>query len=156
MDTADSPGHIILLLFILTANGFLPGGSHTTITHFTQNNTTIKRNTAHKSTHTIHKKKTAKYGYSHYEVFLSPFIILQYFSQHIFYQSPPFSPSFASVSSKSRWDHQRRSANVNKYTHDRDTHPNKGTYGLPTRKCTSLCAQRDDIQTEKISDADVA
>jgi hypothetical protein len=44
--------------FILTANGFLPGGSGTTvrhntqITHITQNNTTIKRNTAHKTTHT--------------------------------------------------------------------------------------------------------
>jgi hypothetical protein len=46
-------------LFILTANGFSPGGSGTTIrhntqiTHITQNNTTIKRNTAHKTTHTI-------------------------------------------------------------------------------------------------------
>jgi hypothetical protein len=50
---------IILLLSILTANGFSPGGSDTTIrhniqtTHITQNNTTIKRNTAHKTTHTI-------------------------------------------------------------------------------------------------------
>lgn len=45
----------ILLLFILTANGFLPGGSGTTvrhdtqITHFAQNNTMIKRNRAHKT-----------------------------------------------------------------------------------------------------------
>jgi hypothetical protein len=51
---------ILLLLFILTANGFLPGGSRTTIRHNTQitqntqNNTTIKRNTGHKSTHTLH------------------------------------------------------------------------------------------------------
>jgi hypothetical protein len=57
---------IILLLFILTANGFLPGGSGYTIrhnkqiTHITQNNTTIKRNTAHKTTHTI--KDTASTG----------------------------------------------------------------------------------------------
>jgi hypothetical protein len=49
----------ILLLFILTANGYLPGGSGNTIrhnkqiTHSTQNNTTIKRNTAHKTTDTI-------------------------------------------------------------------------------------------------------
>jgi hypothetical protein len=48
-----------ILLFILTANGFLPGGSGNIIrhkkqiTHITQNNTTIKRNTAHKTTHTI-------------------------------------------------------------------------------------------------------
>jgi hypothetical protein len=39
--------------------GFLPGGSGYTIrhnkqiTHITQNNTTIKRNTAHTTTHTI-------------------------------------------------------------------------------------------------------
>jgi hypothetical protein len=50
---------LLLLLFILTANGFLPGGSGNTIrhnkqiTHITQNNATIKRNTAHKTTHTI-------------------------------------------------------------------------------------------------------
>jgi hypothetical protein len=43
----------LLLLFILTANGYLPGGSGTTIrhntqiTHIKQNNTTIKRNTAY-------------------------------------------------------------------------------------------------------------
>jgi hypothetical protein len=49
---------IILLLFILTANGFSLGGSGTTgrhntqITRTTQNSTTIKRNTAHKTTHT--------------------------------------------------------------------------------------------------------
>jgi hypothetical protein len=41
----------LLLLFILTANGFSPGGSGTTIRHniqttdITQNNTTIKQNT---------------------------------------------------------------------------------------------------------------
>jgi hypothetical protein len=46
---------LLLLLFILTANGFLPGGSGYTIrhnkliTHITQNNTTIKRNTTHKN-----------------------------------------------------------------------------------------------------------
>jgi hypothetical protein len=39
--------------------GFLPGGSGYTIrrnkqiTHITQNNTTIKRNTAHQTTHTM-------------------------------------------------------------------------------------------------------
>jgi hypothetical protein len=50
-------GLLLLLLFILTANGFLPGGNGNTIrhnkqiTHITQNNTTIKRNTAHKTTH---------------------------------------------------------------------------------------------------------
>jgi hypothetical protein len=50
---------VILLLFILTANGFLRSGSGNTIrhnkqiTHITQNSTTIKQNTAHKTTHTI-------------------------------------------------------------------------------------------------------
>jgi hypothetical protein len=45
--------------FSLTANGFLPDGSSTTvrhntqITHITQNNTTLKRNTTHKTTPTI-------------------------------------------------------------------------------------------------------
>jgi hypothetical protein len=49
----------LLLLLILTANGFLPGGKGTTIrhytqiTHITQNNTTIKRNTTHKITYTV-------------------------------------------------------------------------------------------------------
>jgi hypothetical protein len=49
--------YYFLLLFILTANGFLPSGSGTTvghntqITHITQNNTTLKQNTAHKTTH---------------------------------------------------------------------------------------------------------
>jgi hypothetical protein len=42
-----------------TANWILPGGSGNTIrqnkqiTHITQNNTTVKRNTAHRTTHTI-------------------------------------------------------------------------------------------------------
>jgi hypothetical protein len=51
---------IIIIIIIMTANGFLLGDSRTTIrqntqiTHITQNNTTIKRNTAHKTTHTIH------------------------------------------------------------------------------------------------------
>jgi hypothetical protein len=51
---------IILIVFILTANGFLPGGCRTAIrhntqiTHITQNNTTSKQNTAQKFTHTIH------------------------------------------------------------------------------------------------------
>jgi hypothetical protein len=47
---------LLLVSFILTANGFLPGGSGTTIrhnSHITQNNKKIKRNTAHKTTHTI-------------------------------------------------------------------------------------------------------
>jgi hypothetical protein len=48
---------IIILLFILTANGVSPGGSDTTIIHntqstnITQNNTTIKRNTAYTKLH---------------------------------------------------------------------------------------------------------
>jgi hypothetical protein len=48
-----------LLLFILTTNGDLPGASGNTIrhnkqiTHITQNNIRIKRNTAHKTAHTI-------------------------------------------------------------------------------------------------------
>jgi hypothetical protein len=60
-------------LFILTANGFLPGSSGNTmrhnkqITYITQNNTTIKRNTAHKTTHTIkdtlHKMYTNNHNY---------------------------------------------------------------------------------------------
>jgi hypothetical protein len=41
-------GKFLLLLIILTANGFSPGGSGTTIRHNTQNNTTIKRNAVHK------------------------------------------------------------------------------------------------------------
>jgi hypothetical protein len=50
---------LFIYLFILTANGVLPDGSGYTIrhnkqiTHITQNNTTIKRNTTHKTTHTI-------------------------------------------------------------------------------------------------------
>jgi hypothetical protein len=67
---------IILLLFILTANGFLPDGSDNTIRHnkqityITQNNTTIKRNTAHKTTHTIkdrlHRMTTNNQNYVKY------------------------------------------------------------------------------------------
>jgi hypothetical protein len=51
---------LLLFLFLLTANGFLTGGSATTIrhstqmTHITQNNTTVKRNTARRSAHSIH------------------------------------------------------------------------------------------------------
>jgi hypothetical protein len=54
-----SPTDCIIIIIILTVNGFLPGGSRNTIkhnkhiTHITQNNTTIKRNTSHKTTHTI-------------------------------------------------------------------------------------------------------
>jgi hypothetical protein len=65
----------IILLFILTANGFLPGGSGNTIrqnkeiTHITQNNATIKRNTAHKTTHTIkdtlHRMNTNNHNYNY-------------------------------------------------------------------------------------------
>jgi hypothetical protein len=54
--------YFIYYLFILTANGILPGGSDTTIRHNT-NNTTIKRNTAHKTTHTI--KDTTQNEYNH-------------------------------------------------------------------------------------------
>jgi hypothetical protein len=67
--------YLLLLLFILTANGFLPGGSGYTIrhnkqiTHITQNNTTIKRNTAHKTTHTIkdtvHRMNTNNHNYNY-------------------------------------------------------------------------------------------
>jgi hypothetical protein len=42
---------IIIIIIILTANGVLPGGSGYTIRHNTQNNTTIKRNTAQNYTH---------------------------------------------------------------------------------------------------------
>jgi hypothetical protein len=63
-----------LLLFILIANGFSPGGSGTTIRHNTQtrhntqNNTTIKRNIVHKNTHTIntlHRMKIHKHNYNY-------------------------------------------------------------------------------------------
>jgi hypothetical protein len=53
----DSFLFLFYLLFILTANGFLPGGSGNTIrqnkqiTNITQNNNT-EGNTAHKTTHT--------------------------------------------------------------------------------------------------------
>jgi hypothetical protein len=46
-------------IIIIIANGGLPGSSGTImghniqITHITQNKTTLKRNTAHKTTHTI-------------------------------------------------------------------------------------------------------
>jgi hypothetical protein len=61
MVTGTTENNILLLLIlcILTVNGFSPGGSGTTIrhntqiTHITQNNTTMKRNTTHKTTHTI-------------------------------------------------------------------------------------------------------
>jgi hypothetical protein len=43
----------VLLLFILTANGFVPGGSGNTIRHNTQNNTAHSNKTAHKITKTI-------------------------------------------------------------------------------------------------------
>jgi hypothetical protein len=66
---------IIIIIIHLTANGFLPGGSGTTIrhntqiTHITQNNTTIKRNTAHKTTHTIndtlHRMNTNNHNYNY-------------------------------------------------------------------------------------------
>jgi hypothetical protein len=66
---------LLLLLYILTANGFLPGGTGNTkrhnkqITHITQNSTTIKRNTAHKTTHTImdtlHRMNTNNHIYNY-------------------------------------------------------------------------------------------
>jgi hypothetical protein len=66
-----SPWSLTLLtyyyyLFILTANGFLPGGSGATIkhnkqiTHITQNNTMIKRNTAHAALRRIFLKHISK------------------------------------------------------------------------------------------------
>jgi hypothetical protein len=56
-----------LLLFILTANGFLPGGSGTTIrhntqiTHITQNNTprSNTQNYTHNKGHTTHNEYNA-------------------------------------------------------------------------------------------------
>jgi hypothetical protein len=66
-----------IILFILTANGFLLCGSGYTIRHnkqitysyITQNNTTIKRNTAHKTTHTIkdtlHRMNTNNHNYNY-------------------------------------------------------------------------------------------
>jgi hypothetical protein len=63
---------LLLLLFILTANGFSPGGSGTTIRHHTQNNTTIKQNTVHKTTHTIntlHRMKIQQSQLQLYKVF---------------------------------------------------------------------------------------
>jgi hypothetical protein len=69
-----SSAHFFFFLFILTANGFLPGDSdntirhNTQITHITQNNTTIKRNTEHKTTHTIkdtlHRMNTNNHHYT--------------------------------------------------------------------------------------------
>jgi hypothetical protein len=66
---------LLLLLFILTKNGFLSGGSvnairhNKQITHITQNNTTIIRNTAHKTTHTIkgtlHRMNTNNHNYNY-------------------------------------------------------------------------------------------
>jgi hypothetical protein len=38
---------LLLLLFIWTANGFVPGGSGTTIRHITQNNTPQSNKTQH-------------------------------------------------------------------------------------------------------------
>jgi hypothetical protein len=38
---------LLLLFFILTANGFVPGGSATTIRHNTQNNTPHSNRTQH-------------------------------------------------------------------------------------------------------------
>jgi hypothetical protein len=61
-------------LFILTANGFLSGGSgtairhNTQITHNTQNNTTLRRNIVYKTTHTIkdtvHRMNTNNHNYN--------------------------------------------------------------------------------------------
>jgi hypothetical protein len=72
---------IILLLFIITANGFSLGGSDTTIehnkqiTHFTQNNTTIKRNTAHKTTN--NKGHTTQNEYKQSQLKLYKLILLK-------------------------------------------------------------------------------
>jgi hypothetical protein len=47
---------VCILFFILTANGFLPGGSGTTVghntTHITQNNTPRSNKTQHTKLHT--------------------------------------------------------------------------------------------------------
>jgi hypothetical protein len=63
----------VCIIFILTANGFLPGGSGNTmrhnkqLTHITQNNTTIK--SKHKTTHTIkdtlHRMNTNNHNYNY-------------------------------------------------------------------------------------------
>jgi hypothetical protein len=42
---------LLLLLFILTANGFLLGGSGTTVRHITQNNTPRSNKTQHTKLH---------------------------------------------------------------------------------------------------------
>jgi hypothetical protein len=61
---------IIFIIVYLTADGFLPGCSGYTvrhnkqITHITQNNTTIKRNTAHKATH--NKGHTTQNAYNNH------------------------------------------------------------------------------------------
>jgi hypothetical protein len=64
-----------VIQYLLTANGFFPGGSVYTIrhkkqiTHITQNNTKIKRNTAHKTTHaikdTLHRMNTNNNNYNY-------------------------------------------------------------------------------------------
>jgi hypothetical protein len=64
----------LLLLFILIAKGVLPGGSgtirhNTQITHITQNNTTIKRTTAHKTTHTINTLPRMKKQQSQLQIY---------------------------------------------------------------------------------------
>jgi hypothetical protein len=49
---------LLLLLLFITANGFSPGGSGTTIRHNTQITHITQNNTTHKSTHTIHRMNT--------------------------------------------------------------------------------------------------
>jgi hypothetical protein len=78
----------VLYIIILTANGVLPGGSgtkvrhNTQIIHITQNNTTIKRNTGHKTTHTInavHRMKIRQSQLQLYKVVLIIIYSTEYF-----------------------------------------------------------------------------
>jgi hypothetical protein len=46
-----SEHRVNFLLFILTENEFLPGGSGTTITHITENNTSHSNKTQHTKLH---------------------------------------------------------------------------------------------------------
>jgi hypothetical protein len=60
---------LLLLLFILTASGFLPceNGTirhNTQITHIIQNNTTLKKNTTHKTNYTNNKRHTTDNEYN--------------------------------------------------------------------------------------------
>jgi hypothetical protein len=88
--------YLLLLLFILTANGVSPGGSYTTIqiqiAHITQNNTTIKQITVRKTAHTIntlHRMKIQESQLQLYEVVLIK-ISMKYEGFYVFVHSLQF------------------------------------------------------------------